>query len=90
MVPDSVWNIVSQISHVLGGMCVVSYTALLFGKHALWYSVPVFVGLAGIKEFIFDNLFETVDESGGWVGDFIDFGFYMVGLAVGLGLIYLI
>lgn len=86
MVPDNVWNIVAQISHVLGG-CIISLLPVYFmGNGSLKFSIPIFLGIAALKEFWFDYRFETPDERG---SSLLDFTMYCVGILFTLIFVHL-
>jgi hypothetical protein len=86
MTTNPSYNFVCQMGHALAGGFLILATARLLPTHV----VPVAIGLvalAAFKEFYYDFHFETPDCSGGLTGGLTDFAFYMLGIAVGLGLL---
>jgi hypothetical protein len=74
----------AQVGHFFGALCAIIVTAL-FGKHEwvpiLWvlaFGVP----LATAKEFWFDIVYERDS----FMNSLMDWGFYMLGAAVGVAL----
>jgi len=78
------FNLVSQLGHFAGGLAVI------FGCHDLWGRSGMEIGfvalivIAAIKEFVYDYAYETTVERG---SSFLDFGIYMVGAVVAMGMI---
>lgn len=82
----SFWNMVAQMSHSLGGLCLVAWTVILFGQDALKISVPIFLLCAGIKELWFDPKFEHPEDP---FPDWEDLGFYFLGTGLGLAIYFI-
>lgn len=80
-IPIPTFNRVAQISHTLGGLVLVAYTALIFNIKALWISVPIFTLVTAWKEFYWDEHFESPEERG---SNLVDFLFYCLGQILGL------
>ena len=74
---------IAQAAHALTGYGV-ALTAAYFGW-SLWLAAALFVAYAALKEFWFDLNFETPKQT---IWDsMLDFTFYLVGLAIGLGVV---
>lgn len=78
----------AQIGHALGGCLLIVFTTLLsvlFGWG--WLPILIVLGIgvaaAAVKEFWYDMKFELPKQS--WGDSAMDFGFYMLGGAVGMG-----
>lgn len=76
----------AQVGHFLGACLAMVLTAFLFGHLIACFVVAgLFVPAAAIKEFFYDLRFEVPTQS---ISDSaLDFGFYMLGLLVGLGIV---
>ena len=80
-VSASLYDSIGQIAHVEAGLLVVLGPNALFGPRFMWAWCLALVVFASVKEFWYDTNYETSDERGnGWE----DFGFYMVGMAIGI------
>lgn len=77
---------ITQGLHVSLGVNFV-VVPVFFGMNVAT-AVVVSIGYALVKEFFVDIVFETPDTSGGWLGSFKDFCYYMVGVGVAIALIY--
>ena len=76
----------AQVAHFLGGCLLLVTTALFFGFDSCGYALVIGICVAGLKEFVYD----TADwgEGDSWADSAMDFGFYLLGGLVGLGLAY--
>ena len=75
------WQEVGQTTHVLAGLLVILGPIALFGARFWYVWALALVLFASVKEFWYDENYETADERG---SNLEDFGFYMVGLVVGI------
>ena len=72
----------------LGGLFVTIPAGIaLLHPHAFWGHWRLFGNILGVtwgmvKEFWYDNRYESLSASGGWWGDLIDFGGYLIGMAI--------
>jgi hypothetical protein len=78
----------AQIGHTLGGALIITIAALfsiVLGRG--WWPIldTLFVGIAAaaFKEFVFDT--SSWGEGDSWADSAMDFAFYMVGAAIGMG-----
>jgi hypothetical protein len=85
MIDPKEFNFVSQISHFVGGMCVVFGTACLIPGYAYLFFASLWVVYAGIKEFWYDYHYESTEVRGSSLEDFL----YQVGGA-GLAILLLL
>lgn len=81
-IDPKLFNQISQLGHFAGGAAIVLAGAMF---HREWVLIGTFVGLlilAGLKEFAYDEYFETAEVRG---SSLEDFSFYALGgvLAVG-------
>lgn len=77
MIDDKTANTWAQNAHWAGGLAWVFGSIVLFG-FSWWFVVGAVVATA-IKEFWYDYRFETVDERGSSLQDFL---FYQLGIWV--------
>lgn len=84
-IPASFWNLVGELAHVGWGALIVLACAAIFGKWITWYVAILFMIYAAIKEFWYDQNYETPDERG---SNLVDFLFYGVGVIIGIILVY--
>jgi hypothetical protein len=74
----------AQVGHTLAGCLALVVAALFWGMPGVWPTLVALVAAAAIKEFWYDLRYElpkqTLADSG------MDFAFYLVGGALGLGL----
>ena len=76
-ITPKLFNEVSQMGHFAGGAAIV--LAIVVVSHQRWYSVYGFLLvalLAGVKEFWYDEKYETTEVRGSSVEDFL---FYLLG-----------
>ncbi len=74
----------AQVGHSLGGCLAVVCAAFFWGLPAVWIALAVGVPLAALKEFWYDLRYERPKQT--WSDSAMDFGFYLLGAAVGVGL----
>jgi hypothetical protein len=86
MIPEATFDTVSQLSHVGWGLAVVWGFALIGKPSWLWWVAPLGTALAAVKEFFYDQHYETTEVRGSNLRDFL---FYCVGIYSAL-VIYLI
>lgn len=86
MIPNSTFNFVAQMTHVLGGSLLTLAPVYLFGDESLIYSVPIVLVIAAFKEFYIDYKYEDADTRGSSLLDFI---MYCVGICVTLLLVWI-
>jgi hypothetical protein len=72
------------MSHWLAGCLFVMGFTYLFGPGAEWWCVLIFTAYAAIKEFWYDQNYETAEVRG---SNLEDFSFYMVGVTLAVILI---
>lgn len=77
------WNETGETAHVLAGLLVILGPIALFGPKYMWLWAGFMVLFASLKEFWYDENYETADERG---SNLEDWGFYMIGTVVGIGL----
>ena len=78
----------SQIGHGLGGLAIILVPAFLFGMTPVWYILPALLLIVSLKEFWYDLKYEDDPKQTFW-DSAMDFGFYMLGVAVGMFLTYI-
>jgi hypothetical protein len=78
----------AQAAHALAGYGIV-LTAARYGYIPLVVVSVLLIIYAAVKEFWFDLAYERPDVSGGLLGGWKDFSFYMVGLIAGLVVLWL-
>lgn len=80
-VDATLYDEIGQTAHTLAGILVVLGPNALFGSRFMWAWVLALIIFAAVKEFWYDQNYETSDERG---NNGKDFGFYILGLAIGL------
>ena len=73
----------AQVGHCLGALSLMLFATLFWGMRGAYAMVGVGIGVAAAKEFWYDMVYELPKQT--WADSWMDFGFYMVGAAVGLG-----
>jgi hypothetical protein len=85
-VDERTFNLISQLGHFAGGLAVVFGSYSFWGWHGALISILVLAGLVAIKEFWWDNKYESVEVRG---SNFLDWSMWMVGAAVALVLVFI-
>ena len=80
MIDPKEFNFVSQVSHTIGGALAVIAGVYLFGPMAQPWVCGVGILAAAVKEFWYDQNYETPEVRG---SNLQDFSFYCAGLALG-------
>lgn len=75
------FDFVSQFAHALGGAFAIVASVMLFGHCFMWPAAGVFTLYAAVKEFWYDQNYESACDRG---SNARDFGFYMLGVGVGI------
>jgi hypothetical protein len=75
-VSASLFNQVSQLAHFAGGLAGLWGSVVLFHPRHLWIPMLVIAGVTGLKEFWYDQHYETPVVRG---SNFEDWTFYQVG-----------
>ena len=70
------YNLMGSLAHVFFGAWITLACVYMFGPKSLYWTLPLLVTYAAIKEFWWDENYETADER--WNG-FYDFGTYISG-----------
>lgn len=83
-IDPSEFNMVSQNAHWEAGLAWVWGAILLVGPQAMWWAFGIGIVAAGVKEFWYDEKYETIEVRGSSLEDFT---FYCVGL-VGAVVLY--
>jgi len=81
MIDPRDYDSVAQNAHMLFGALMVFLPTYIFGPDALWYGMALFFAFAMVKEFWYDEKYETEEVRGSSIKDFI---FYMIGAILGL------
>jgi VanZ family protein len=81
MIDFKEFDFVAQNAHLCFGALMVFVPTYIFGPGALWYAMALFLVYALVKEFWYDERYETVEVRGSSLKDFL---FYMLGAALGL------
>lgn len=81
MIDDKEFNSVSQNAHLLGGIVGIWAPFLIWGRLGALWAIPIVLVCAGIKEFWYDNKYETTEVRG---SNFEDFFFYFVGVIIAI------
>jgi hypothetical protein len=82
MITPKLFNQVAQLGHFAGGSAIV--LAIVVVSHQKWYAVWGFLVvamLAGIKEFWYDEKYETAEVRGSSAEDFL---FYLLGAGLAM------
>ncbi len=74
---DPSLNTVSQFAHAGVAYSITLSLLMALGLTALWWFLPIAVGLAAWKEFWYDYKYETAEVRG---SSLEDFSFYMSGI----------
>lgn len=76
----------AQIGHFFGALSIVVIAALFSGTNWVPILITISVGViaAAVKEFVLDV---RPPENDSWANSAMDFAFYMLGAAVGTGLV---
>lgn len=80
---ETLTDVTGQFSHALTGTTIVFGTIVLFAPKWLAVTLPLFIVYASVKEFWYDNTYETAEQRG---SNWEDWGFYMVGMVTALAL----
>lgn len=75
----------AQVGHFLGGAWVVFLCGLFGGETAMWVGLGVWIVATSLKEFWFD----IVKERDGWPNSIMDWIFWQLGEAAGIGVFFL-
>lgn len=76
VVPVKVFNQVSQLAHVAGGLAAVWGSIVLFGQSSIWIAMVSTAAVTAVKEFWYDQHYETEVVRG---SNLEDWTFYQVG-----------
>jgi hypothetical protein len=76
----------AQMGHFLAGALIILAAGVFGGETVLFIVLAIGVVAAAIKEFWFDLRFELPKQT--WGDSIMDFGFYMLGAAIGVGLYF--
>lgn len=82
VVSEILFNQVSQLAHIAGGLAVVFGSVVLFGtpmRAVEWWAFGVVAALAAVKEFWFDQRYETDVVRG---SNLEDWSFYLLGAGI--------
>lgn len=82
---DPSFNTVAQIAHVAVAYAVVLSLLLVLGPGSLYWLIPVSVGAAAIKEFWYDEKYESASVRGSSLEDFL---WYCVGIIGAIGFFF--
>jgi hypothetical protein len=75
-ITPKLFNSISQNAHMLCGSTVVFGSILLFHVKSLYYILPAYMIITGIKEFYYDQHFESKEVRG---SNMEDWTFYQLG-----------
>lgn len=75
-IPVKTFYFVAQMAHWLCGCLAVVWPVLIFGAWIKWYAAGFIVTYAAIKEFFYDENYESKIERG---SNLEDFSFYTLG-----------
>lgn len=76
VVPASLFNQVAQLAHVAAGLAALFGSLILFKPDSMWPVLITFAAITGMKEFWYDQHFETPIVRG---SNLEDWTFYQVG-----------
>jgi hypothetical protein len=80
MIDDKTFNTVAQLGHFAGGAAIVlAFTVIAWNRQASIYGLLTVAALAAIKEFWYDQRYETPEVRG---SSLEDFSFYLVGATI--------
>lgn len=83
MIKISQFDWLAQKSHILSGALAVFAPLALSGEKAMWIGALVITIWALVKEFWYDERYESKEERG---SNFRDFFFYVSGAAIALSI----
>jgi hypothetical protein len=78
-VDERTFNIVSQLGHAAGGLACAWGSYMFWGQHGALWSMLVLATLVGIKEWWWDNKYESAEVRG---SNLLDWSMWMAGSAV--------
>jgi len=81
MITDKQFDSLAQNAHMLGGSCAVFGCDALWGVRGKWAGAALIFVFALVKEFWYDERYETPEVRGSSAEDFI---FYCVGILAAL------
>lgn len=73
-------------THILGAALIIVAFAYLLGSAYWYYYAGVTIAYAAVKEFWYDENYETVEVRGSNLTDFL---YYIAGVALGLAIVCL-
>jgi hypothetical protein len=79
VVDEKTFNLVSQMGHCAGGLASAWGSYMFWGQKGALWSMLVLAILVGIKEWWWDNKYETAEVRG---SNLLDWSMWMVGSAV--------
>jgi hypothetical protein len=79
-IPDSTFDWLAQKSHILGGLSAVLLGQLFGSMKGALICGFIIILFAAIKEFYYDERYESTEERG---SNLRDFAYYCVGVALG-------
>jgi hypothetical protein len=71
---------INQLAHIGWGIVIASFASEMLNP---WWGLLIITGFAAVKEFVFDKLTASGPSQ---FTDTQDFGYWMVGGAIGIGL----
>ena len=83
MITSKAFNSLAQRAHLLFGSSITWGTILFFGPHYLWYVLPAYTLLTGLKEFLYDQYCESREVRGSNLEDWLN---YQAGAYLALGI----
>lgn len=81
-------NFLAQAGHLLAGYAIVLTAAFLSGTLAVIIISCLLIVYAALKEFWYDANFESPKQTA--TDNWLDFSFYIIGMIIGLSVIFLI
>jgi hypothetical protein len=79
VVDEKTFNLVSQMGHFAGGLACAWGSYMFWGWHGALWSILVLAVLVGIKEWWWDNRYETAEVRG---SNLLDWSMWMAGSVV--------
>jgi hypothetical protein len=79
VVDERTFNLVSQLGHFAGGLACAWGSYTFWGQHGALWSLLVLAALVGVKEFWWDNKYESAEVRG---SNLLDWSMWMAGSAV--------
>ena len=76
-----IWDFTAQSGHAMAGYIVVTKVKQHHGMHAALIAAAVGTVASAMKEFWYDQNYETVDTRG---SNLLDFSMYEIGIIAGL------